>query len=326
MKQKILIQIVRILFSVYILRKFSLFFGKFVAITGYGSNECLKVGFLPVPVHYYSPIPDINDLEKRNVWNKKSELQGVAFDPKKQLAFLKKLRPFGKECIWPLHKTSNEADFFVDNDSFSFGCAAVLYSMIRKYKPHTVIEIGSGHSSKIISQSIHTNKKEGGKIPHYIIIDPYPQEFIKNNKISYTKLIPKKVEVIKPIFFNILERNDILFIDSSHTVKIGSDVNFLILDILPRLNPGVFIHFHDINLPFEYPKVYTTNEAFRQFWTEQYLLQAFLSFNQQFEILLAMTYIMHSHLKEFSKAFPNYNPRLHKASSGSFWMRRNKRI
>ena len=326
MKKKILIKIVRILFSVSLFRKYFLLVGKFVAITGYGSNECLKEGFLPVPVHYYSPIPDINDLEKRNIWNKKSELQGIKFDPKKQLAFLKQLRPFGEECVWPLNKTSNEADYFVDNDSFSFGCAAALYSMIRKYKPRTVIEIGSGHSSKIIAQSINANNKEMERSVSYIIIDPYPQNFIKNNKISYTKLIPKKIEVIKPTFFNILEKNDILFVDSSHTVKIGSDVNFLILDILPRLHPGVIIHFHDIHLPFEYPKAYATTETFRQFWTEQYLLQGFLSFNKEFEILIAMNYLMYYHINEFKKSFPNYNPRLHKASSGSFYIRRNKRI
>ena len=93
-------------------------------------------------------------------------------------------------------------------------------------------------------------------------------------------------------------------------------------DVLPRLAPGVIVHFHDISLPYEYSKVYFTNPSFRVFWAEAYLLQAFLSLNNQFEILLAMNYLMKDELKHFSLAFPHFEPEKNWANSGSFWIRR----
>jgi len=99
----------------------------------------------------------------------------------------------------------------------------------------------------------------------YVIIDPYPLDIIKNELKNITKLIIEKGELLDSAFFDQLQKNDILFIDSGHTVKTGSDVNYLILDILPRIKPGVVIHFHDISLPYEYPKIYYTNPQFRVF-------------------------------------------------------------
>ena len=124
-----------------------------------------------------------------------------------------------------------------------------------------------------------------------------------------------------PQMFDQLQENDILFIDSGHCVRTGSDVNFLILDVLPRLSPGVVVHFHDIGLPDEYPKVYFTNPDFRVFWTEAYLLQAFLAFNQDFEVLLAVSYLMKNHRAEFCVAFPHIDTDEYRIS-GSFWLRR----
>jgi len=294
---------------------------KKVAYKGLGSNECLKEGFLPVPVHYYSPIPDIKDLEKRKVWDKKSKLIGINFNQKNQLLLLKKLgQKFGQECVWPFEPTANPVDFFLNNQNFSYGCAAALHSMVREFKPRTIIEIGSGDSSKIISQALAANKKENNKKATYVVIDPYPIGHVSFLKID--KYFKKRVELVNPNYFDKLGKNDILFIDSSHSVKIGSDVNFLYLDILPRLKPGVIVHIHDIGLPYEYPKAYATNEVFRQFWTEQYLLQSFLIFNHDFEILLPMAYIMTDHLSKFKAAFPIYNPAVHKYISHSFWVRR----
>lgn len=291
-----------------------------IASGGYGSSKCLKQGFLPVPVHFYSPIPDIKDLEKRRVWDQKSEMEGINFNHKNQLVLLKKLgSKYGKECSWPLRATAKEADFFEDNNCFGFGCAAILHSMIREFKPNKVIEIGSGHSSKIISKAIESNER---KETDYTIVDPYPQDYILKRKVRFTNLIKKRVELLEAKSFGQLERNDILFIDSSHSVKTGGDVNFLYLEVLPRLNPGVIVHIHDIDLPREYPKVYATSETFRQFWTEQYLLQAFLAFNSQFEILLANNFLMRNYTTEFKRVFPFYNPKVHKAISSSFWMRR----
>lgn len=303
----------------------SIFFSR-VAVNGTGSNKCLKRGFLPVPVHFYSPIPDLKDLEKRKVWDQKSNLPGLEFNVKKHLALLQRLgEKYGKECSWPKEETGNCADYIVGNKTFLFGCAASLYTLIREYKPKKIIEIGSGNSSKIISQAIARNVQEGGRKTEYLIVDPFPSPPVSNRQIKFDRLIKKRVELVDPAFFDQLGKDDFLFIDSGHTVRIGSDVNFLYLEILPRINPGVLVHCHDIDLPYEYPKCYATDNKFRQFWTERYLLQAFLAFNNQFEILLPMTYLMRNYPKEFKRLFPLYDPNFpggRLAISPSFWMRR----
>jgi hypothetical protein len=105
-------------------------------------------------------------------------------------------------------------------------------------------------------------------------------------------------------------------------VRIGGDVIFLFLDVLPGLERGVIVHVHDIGLPYENSKAEAINEAFRQFLAEQYLLQAFLCFNSEFEVLLAMSYLMTDHHEIFSQSFPHYDPGIHRFKSGSLWMRR----
>jgi hypothetical protein len=133
----------------------------------------------------------------------------------------------------------------------------------------------------------------------------------------------QQIETTDISIFKELSANDILFIDSSHVCKIGSDVNFEILEVLPILNPGVFIHFHDIALPYEYPKIYATNPEFRVFWTESYLLQAFLSCNHDFEIVLPVAYIQSVYQSDFRRIFDKGNNAA-LWHSGSFWIKRVK--
>lgn len=296
---------------------------KRMADTGKGTDECLKLGCLPMNVHFYSPVPDIPDLENRKVWNHKSELAGIDFRPEKQLQLLKQLgAEYGSECNWPLHPTGKDAEFYLKNSSFSYGCAAALYTIIRHFKPRRFIEIGSGHSSKVIASALEKNKQDDSSYAYeYTIIDPYPGEMVSKLP-AVSQLVKAKVECVDPKLFENLGKNDIVFVDSSHTVKTGGDVTFMILDVLPRLNPGVLVHFHDINLPYEYPKVYFTNPQFRVFWTEAYLLQAFLAFNNKFEVLLAMNYLQSDHMDEFCHAFAPFKLEDNWANSGSFWIRR----
>lgn len=296
-------------------------FFKQVAFSGEGTDACLQNEFLPVPVHFYSPIPDLTELDQRKTWDLKSTLAGIDFRPEEQLKLLSELgEKYGAECNWSPAPTSNPLDFYTENNSFSFGCAAGLHTIIRSYRPKRIIEIGSGNSSKVISAALQRNQAEGEFIK-YIIIDPYPSDLIKTLP-GVSQVITEKVEMTDIQRFESLGENDILFIDSSHTVRTGGDVNFLYLDVLPRLARGVIIHIHDISLPYEYPKVYFTNPSFRVFWTEAYLLQAFLSLNPHFEIMLAMSYLTIDHWDAYCKAFPHLDPVIHKATSGSFWIRR----
>lgn len=118
--------------------------------------------------------------------------------------------------------------------------------------------------------------------------------------------------------FQKLKENDILFIDSSHVLKTGSDVQYEYLEILPRLNKGVLVHFHDIFLPAEYPQKWILED--HKFWNEQYLLQAFLAFNDSFEILWAGSYMHLNHPDKLEQFFKSYNK--NKRWPGSFWVRK----
>jgi len=295
----------------------------YMAKTGVGTDRCLRWGSLPMLVHFYSPVPDLEDLEHRQVWDRKSPLVGIDFRPDAQIEYLLDLgQRFGSECNWPSDPQPDPSEFYTENGTFSYGCAAITHCILRHFKPRHVIEIGSGNSSLVISKALYLNAKYSAEPIEYTAVDPYPRSIVENGLSGLTKIIKEPVERMETSFFDQLGKDDVFFIDSGHTVRIGGDVNFLILDVLPRLAPGVIIHFHDIGLPYEYPKVYSTNPKFRVFWTEAYLLQAFLCFNSQFEILLAMSYLMTEHLDKFRAAFPLYDPVQHRASSGSFWIRR----
>lgn len=298
----------------------------FMARTGAGTDACLRFKCLPLPVHFYSPVPDLADLERRKVWERKSALAGVDFRSEAQLTLLRQLGSlYGDECRWPGHQTGDPYQFHTENGTFSYGCAAALHCLVRQARPRRIVEIGSGNSSLVIAAAVGKNLAEDpNRAVAYEIVDPYPRDLIAAGLKNLTHLHREGVETLPPEFFDRLGDGDVLFIDSGHTVRIGSDVNYLFLEILPRLAPGVIIHIHDIPLPYEYPKVYATSPTFRVFWTESYLLQAFLAFNSEFEVLLGMAYLMTEQGDEFRAAFPPYDPSIHKAVSGSFWIRRKK--
>jgi hypothetical protein len=171
--------------------------------------------------------------------------------------------------------------------------------------------VGSGFSSLVAAEAIAKNKNSA-----LVCIEPFPLDFLRRGFPGLHSLIEKKVEDIDLEFFSQLDSGDILFIDSSHTVKIGGDVNYLFLEVLPRLRPGVVVHVHDIFLPFDYRRDWVMDEL--RFWTEQYLLQAFLSFNSEFEVLMANGYLAHRYMEALKAAFPNSTW----WGGGSFWMRR----
>jgi hypothetical protein len=291
-----------------------------MAESGEGTDACLAWGCLPVPVHFYSPVPDIADLRARSVWASRSALPGVAFGAQAQTRRLAEMgRRFGAECDWPA-QARGDGGFHTENAAFSFGCAAGTHCMIRSLKPARVIEVGSGWSTMVIAAALDRNAAESGSRATHVVIDPYPSEatFGRTN----LEVMRERVELCRPAVFDTLGQNDILFIDSGHTVRIGGDVNFLYLDVLPRLAKGVTVHAHDIPMPYEYPESYATNPRFRVFWTESYLLQAFLACNRDFEVLLAMNYLQREHGKVFGAAFPKFDPASHRQVAAGFWMRR----
>jgi len=185
--------------------------------------------------------------------------------------------------------------------------------MVRRFQPRRIIEVGSGFSSLVLGQAAAKNESSA-----LICIDPFPHKVVReSNRIPALQLlIEKKVQDVDVEFFSQLGSGDILFIDSSHTVKAGGDVNHLFLEVLPRLKPGVIVHVHDIFFPFDYRRDWMLEEF--RFWTEQYLLQAFLIFNPEFEVLMANSYLNHYYAPDLKAAFPN----LRRWIGGSFWMQR----
>ena len=281
-----------------------------------------KLGFHITPNHYYQPIPDTRTL-KDNLWQKQSELVGIDINEEYQINLLSKFSSEFKEEYesFPRTKTSIPYQYYVNNSMFESVDGEILYCMIRYFKPKKIIEIGSGYSTYLSAQAILKNKEEDDSYKYELIaIEPYPNDILKAGFPGLSKLIPKKVQDIPLSEFKKLRGNDILFIDSSHVLKIGSDVQYEYLEILPRLNKGVVIHLHDIFLPAEYPKEWVLKDY--RFWNEQYLLQAFLIFNDSFEVLWAGSYMHLKHPDKLEAAFSSY--KRDERWPGSFWIRKIK--
>jgi Methyltransferase domain len=273
-------------------------------------------GFHVTPVHFYQPIPDTQSLSE-TLWDRPSELVGIDMNDSAQLDLLR--RQFSKfrheyEQL-PTEPTEEPTRFYLNNGLFGGLDALVAYCMVRHFQPRLLVEIGSGFSSLVLGEALTKNNES-----NLVCIDPSPQNFLRQNLPGLHSLIEKRVQDIDVDFFSQLNHGDILFIDSSHTVKIGGDVNYLFLEVLPRLKPGVIVHIHDIFLPFDYRRDWVM-EQFR-FWSEQYLLQAFLMFNSEFEVLMANSYLNHYQREELKATFPT----LPSWRGGSFWIRRRSQV
>jgi hypothetical protein len=267
-------------------------------------------GFHVTPVHFYQPIPDTQTLPE-TLWNRPSELVGVNMNDSVQLDLLRNCFPKFRDEYeqFPTKPTGQASRFYLNNGLFDGTDALVAYCMVRHFQPRLIIEIGGGFSSLILGGAAAKNNTVA-----ITCIEPFPQEFLKQCLPGLHSLIEKKVEDVDLDFFSQLGPGDILFIDSSHTVKIGGDVNYLFLEVLPRLKPGVIVHVHDIFLPFHYRRDWVMEEF--RFWTEQYLLQAFLTFNSEFEVLMSNSYLSHFYRDDLKAAFPS----LVSWGGGSFWM------
>jgi len=302
----------------FLLRRFKLN-RLFLFLSKMGFKIFQSLGFHITPNHYYMPIPDTRTLTD-DLWNKKSKMVGIEFNDDAQLKLLESFKENFKSEYdnFSLEKTNVPHQYYVNNRDYGSVDGEILYSMIRHFKPNLIIEIGSGHSTYLSAQAVLKNSESDGNEGKLIAIEPYPREVLADGFPGLTSFIRKKVQDVELDFFKKLSENDILFIDSSHVLKIGGDVQHEYLEILPMLNPGVIVHIHDIFLPGEYPE-YWVKDMFR-FWNEQYLLQAFLSFNEHFEVLFANNYIHQKYPEKFEEIFKNYNRDT--VNPGSFWIRK----
>lgn len=267
---------------------------------------------------YESPIPDFEKLDEA-FWLKRSELVGVDINEKEGLRLLEIFESkFKNEYeAFPMNKTSIPYQYYVNNPMFGSIDAEILHCMIRYFKPGKIIEIGSGYSTFLSAQAILKNQEEEGSYKcDLVAVEPYPNAVLKTGFPGLSELVPKPVQEIPLSMFEGLTEDDILFIDSSHVLRTGGDVQFEYLEILPRLNKGVVVQIHDIRFPEDYPK-YRLKQ--NRFYTEQYLLQAFLAFNNAFEVLWPGHYMQLKHPDKLDAAF---NKHRQFRGGDSFWMRK----
>ena len=270
--------------------------------------------------HFYSPIIDREDLQSRQaeVWPEQPEVVGIDFNDASHQQILDQAFP---SCIadfdYPEHleDSSELIRFYIQNSQFSWLDARTLFVLLRSLQPKRMLEVGSGYSSLLTADVNH--RFLDNKID-FRCIEPYPRPFLTNPIPGLDEVIVKKVEQLPLSTFEVLEAGDILFIDSSHVSKTGSDVNYLYFEVLPRLKPGVMVHIHDIFLPFDYPKDWVLGEG--RSWNEQYLLRALMIQSSAFRVRFGCTY-----------AFKRYPDRVKQAlalpsgaafAGGSFWIER----
>lgn len=269
--------------------------------------------------HFYSPVISIENIKKREleIW-KNLDIDGIAginLRTEEQLKLVKEFTKFYTEIPFKSQSQLNIRYYF-KNGYYSYSDSIILYSIIRYFKPKRIIEIGSGFSSAVM---LDTNELFFNGQIDLTFIDPYAERLFslmsEEDKLK-VKLIEKDVQLVTLDLFRMLEPGDILFIDSTHVSKTGSDVNYIMFEIIPILDNGVLIHFHDVFYPFEYPKEW----VFRGFnWNEDYILKAFLMYNEKFEIMLFSDYL-HKHHREI---FINL-PLTYLNTGGSLWIKKNK--
>jgi hypothetical protein len=266
---------------------------------------------------FYSPVPHLDEL-RPDTFDRVSELRGIRWDLDSQVRFVAEhlAQPIA-EFRPPATAQEGSHTYAIDNPSYSLLDAALGYAMVRWLRPGLIVELGSGHSTLVTAQAGLRNQTEGspGRLD---VFDPFPS-VVNDDLPGLHALHRTPAQDVPMTVFEELDDGDILFVDTTHTVKIGSEVNFVVLDVLPRLRAGVVVHFHDIFLPFEYPRPWM--EDFALYWNEQYLIQAFLAHNESWEVLVATQALTRMRRAELTDIVSSA---VIEHDAASFWMRRRR--
>jgi hypothetical protein len=281
-------------------------------------------GFHLLKKHYYLPIPDKDDLGDE-FWLRQSELVGLDMNDQYALELLEHVFPRHLQEFrrnFAIHRNDDSSSFYLINGTFMAVDAHVYYSLIRQFRPKRIVEIGAGNSTLAAGVACGFNFEQYGERPELIAIEPYPTPALKRGVPGLTRLIEDKIQNLSMDTFTSLESGDFLFIDSTHVLREGGDVQLEYCEILPRLAPGVLVHIHDISLPKAYPRVYFEKDHL--YWNEQYLLQAFLTFNSRFEVVWPGNYMLLNYPEKVCAVFPEYHDMrkvFPQAEPSSFWIR-----
>lgn len=271
--------------------------------------------------HYYSPVPSLReiDADATRIFDQSLRaLPGIELNPDAQLALLEQLGDFYAEQPFP-ETPRSDCRYFFDNYWYDRSDALFLYALIRHFRPSRIVEIGSGFSSAVM---LDTNERFMDRRLRLTFIEPESgrlRKLLRADDHQAVTIIERRIQQIDPSLIEHLAANDILFVDSSHVSKAGSDVNYILFELLPRLKPGVLIHFHDVRYPFEYPKEWFELGVS---WNEAYILRAFLQFNKEFPILFWNDYMVKFHADAVRRRMPMCVERLSFGVNGSLWLRR----
>src|SRR4051812_20768403 len=289
------------------------------------SKECRRrMGartYFPIG-HFYSPICDVDDVKEfyrdPETAHPGQELPGLSLDEERHVELWTSWRRFLADIPFQDSPAAGLRYYF-DNTAFSYADAITLYCMLRWLRPRRYYEIGSGFSSACC---LDTNERFLGNAIETTFIDPYPERLaslLRPGDSERITILPARIQEIDPARFDALQENDILFIDSTHVVKTCSDLTVILFEVLPRLAPGVYIHFHDIFFPFEYIKDWAVED--NRSWNEAYVLRAFLMDNDQYEIVF-----FNDFFQRFAKELIDEScPAFGRNTGGSLWLRKVRR-
>jgi hypothetical protein len=273
--------------------------------------------FVP-PGHFFSPIVDPAEadrhLSRLEATPMPLFLDGINIDGEQMIEKWNSLLPFLDNIPFSQFKLPGFRYGF-ENPSYSWGDGSILYAILRNHQPRRVIEVGSGWSSACALDTADRYLKNECE---FTFVDPYPQllnsligKLTKNMRILETP-----IQQVPLSAFETLEAEDILFIDSTHVLRTGSDVCFELFEVLPRLAHGVLVHFHDIFWPFEYPRLWAVNE--NRSWNELYAIRAFLTNNDDWRVVFFNDYFAKTKRQLIDASYPNFS----KNSGGALWLQR----
>jgi predicted O-methyltransferase YrrM len=293
--------------------------------TSVGRSTARTIGSLgllkPRAGHYYSPIPSRKDVlrDQARIFDRSlRELPGIEVDDSGQVALLKDLARFYPEQPFPV-RPEPRTRYHLDNSWFAGADGLLLHLMLRHTEARRVLEVGSGFSSLVM---LDTNERFFDNRMRLTFVEPNAERLVSRLRpgdAGLAHVVERRVQDVDLRLFRELEAGDILFVDSSHVSKAGSDLNHLLFTVLPELAPGVLVHFHDVPYPFEYPQEWV---RYGFAWNEAYLLRAFLQYNPEFRIRLWNSYLQLAHPDLLEELMPLSTMPVGFGVGGSLWLER----
>jgi hypothetical protein len=278
------------------------------------------------PGHYYSTVPSRQDIDSSRLQDPcPQNIPAIDLNLEGQLELLGALKPFYDQQPFSLHPTPGRRYHFT-NDAYPCADAIVLYCLLRKLQPRRLIEVGSGWSTCVVLDTAEQFLANGIELT---LIEPHPDRLfslVRPSDLDSVDLRVQRLQDVPLSLFQTLEEDDVLFVDSTHVSKTGSDVNRLVFEVLPRLATGVHIHIHDVHYPFEYPEGWVEHGWA---WNETFLVRAFLQYNRSFSVEFFTDMLRKRGAPPLALDFklllesPGVtNPRM--SPPGSLWIRKNE--